>query len=84
VRVTDVASDEDLQPIWGDAQAETATHYQRAAALRQLAALARAGLTSDPGERRGGAERGGAERVGVVSVQGMRRGWVVGARQGAR
>ena len=56
VRVTDVAEDEDLAPVWADAQSETALHYQRAAALRQLAALARAGLTSDPGGRRCGAQ----------------------------
>jgi hypothetical protein len=49
VRVTDVAEDADLAPVWADAQAEAAAHYQRTAALRQLAALARAGLTSDPG-----------------------------------
>jgi hypothetical protein len=47
--VTDVAEDADLAPVWADAQAEAAAHYQRTAALRQLAALARAGLTSDPG-----------------------------------
>jgi hypothetical protein len=65
VRVTDVAMDDELQAVWADAQAEGATHYQRAAALRQLAALARAGLTSDPGERagRGGAGRGAAARM---------------------
>ncbi|KAI8463169.1 MAG: hypothetical protein J3K34DRAFT_496513, partial [Monoraphidium minutum] len=48
VRVTDLVEDEDLAPVWADAQSEGAAHYQRAAALRTLAALARAGLTSDP------------------------------------
>ncbi|GBF93132.1 hypothetical protein Rsub_05861 [Raphidocelis subcapitata] len=48
VRVTDVAEDAELAPVWADAQSEAAAHYQRTAAFRQLAALARAGLTSDP------------------------------------
>lgn len=71
VRVTDVAEDSDLAPIWADAQAENATHYQRAAALRQLAALARAGLTSDPGGCGGGQRGAGQAGVWGVGLVGM-------------
>lgn len=37
-----------LDPIWADVKTETVTHYQRAAAFRALAALARSSLSSDP------------------------------------
>eukprot|EP00878_Enallax_costatus_P001838 GHUV01001996.1.p1 GENE.GHUV01001996.1~~GHUV01001996.1.p1 ORF type:complete len:1153 (+),score=396.09 GHUV01001996.1:337-3795(+) len=45
---TDIFDYNALDPIWADVKSETVTHYQRAAAFRALAALARSSLSSDP------------------------------------
>lgn len=45
---TDVFDYAALDPVWADVKSETVTHYQRAAAFRALAALARSSLNSDP------------------------------------
>eukprot|EP00882_Tetradesmus_deserticola_P018649 GHRQ01020029.1.p1 GENE.GHRQ01020029.1~~GHRQ01020029.1.p1 ORF type:complete len:407 (+),score=161.44 GHRQ01020029.1:535-1755(+) len=37
-----------LDTLWVDAKSESATHYQRSAAFRTLAALSRSSLSSDP------------------------------------
>jgi hypothetical protein len=48
VRATDTFEYDALDALWSDCKAESATHYQRSAAFRTLAALARSSLTGDP------------------------------------
>eukprot|EP00879_Flechtneria_rotunda_P022502 GHRR01023753.1.p1 GENE.GHRR01023753.1~~GHRR01023753.1.p1 ORF type:complete len:1357 (+),score=559.90 GHRR01023753.1:692-4762(+) len=48
VCATDTFEYEALETLWADVKSESATHYQRAAGFRTLAALSKSSLTSDP------------------------------------